>query len=53
MLLLLLFKNIFNESVRPVIGTSAGPIFTQFAGLVELIDVKETFFILVTCFNFF
>ena len=27
---------IFNDSVRPIISTSTGPIFTQFAGIVEL-----------------
>ena len=26
----------FNDSVRPLVWTSTGPIFTQFAGLVEL-----------------
>ena len=33
---LLLFKNILVISVRPIISTSTGPIFTKFAGLVEL-----------------
>jgi len=33
---LLLFKNILVISVRPIISTSTGQIFTKFAGLVEL-----------------
>ena len=39
---------LFNDSVRPLICTSAGPIFTQFAGMVELWlymnDLKLLFF---------
>jgi len=30
------FKNILVLSVRPIISTSTAPIFTEFAGLVEL-----------------
>jgi len=33
---LLLFKNILVINVRSIIATSTGPIFTKFAGLVEL-----------------
>jgi len=33
---MLIFKNNFNDFIRPIISTSTAPILTKFAGLVEL-----------------
>ena len=32
----IMFCSLFNDSIRPTIGTSTEPIFIKFAGLVEL-----------------
>ena len=35
-LLMFYLKNILAISVRPIISTSSGPIYSEFAGLIEL-----------------
>ena len=35
------FFSLVNDSVRPLISTSTGPIFTQFAGTPELCIVED------------